>query len=95
MMDFINDLIEIGIGSVIDMSNHKVILEDEVYHKEMIKSYELEDKLDDSLSEEQKQIFEDYMDAVLAAKERACNLSYLLGAKKVMEVLNNTVKEDI
>lgn len=93
MTDFINDLIEIGIGSVIDMSNHKVVMEDEVYHNEMIKAYELQDKLIESLSEEQQEVFEDYLDAVLAAKERACNLSYLLGAKKVMEVFHINAKD--
>ena len=92
MKAFINDLIEIGIGNAVDMSNHKVVMQDEVHHRESIRSYELQDKLMDSLTEEQKELFEEYIDAISAVKDRACNLSYLLGAQRVMELSKDFIE---
>lgn len=94
MKDFINELIEIGIGSAADVSNHRLVVEDVAYRVEMRKASELQDKLMDALSEEQQDVFEDYMEAIFAANERACNLTYLLGAKKVMEIFHSSSKEE-
>ena len=94
MQKYINDLIEIGMGSVIDMSIDKVIMEDEVYRIDNQNACEIQDKFIDSLTEEQKNIFEDYMACVMSANERACNLSYLVGAKNTIQFLSevNAIK---
>ena len=95
MKEFINDLIDIGIGSSIDMSNHKVVIEDVVHRVEMTRAYELQEKLMDSLTEEQQEMFEEYIDAVSAANTRVCNLTYLLGVKKMMELSEEPIQQKI
>lgn len=96
MQKYINDLIEIGMGSVIDMSIDKVIMEDEVYRIDNQNASEIQDKFIDSLTEEQKNIFEDYIACVMSANERACNLSYLVGAKNTIQFLSeiNAIKSN-
>ena len=96
MQKYINDLIEIGMGSVIDMSIDKVIMEDEVYRIDNQNASEIQDKFINSLTEEQKSIFEDYIACVMSANERACNLSYLVGAKNTIQFLSevNAIKSN-
>lgn len=96
MQKYINDLIEIGLGSVIDMSIDKVIMEDEVYRIDNQNASEIQDKFIDSLTEEQKTIFEDYIACVMSANERACNLSYLVGARNTIQFLSeiNAIKSN-
>lgn len=96
MQKYINDLIEIGMGSVIDMSIDKVIMEDEVYRIDNQNASEIQDKFINSLTEEQKSIFEDYIACVMSANERACNLSYLVGARNTIQFLSeiNAIKSN-
>lgn len=96
MQKYINDLIEIGLGSVIDMSIDKVIMEDEVYRIDNQNASEIQNKFIDSLTEEQKTIFEDYIACVMSANERACNLSYLVGARNTIQFLSeiNAIKSN-
>ena len=44
MKKYINELIEIGMGSVIDMSADRVILEDETYRTDIKDAEEIHDK---------------------------------------------------
>lgn len=93
-MDYINELIEIGMGAVIDMSADKVIMEDEVYRKDVKDSEEIFDKFVDTLSQEQRNLFDDYVSCMMSANERACNLTYLVGAKNTIRFLSemNAIK---
>lgn len=95
MKEFISDLIEIGIGSSIDMSNHEAVMGDEMYRMEMTKAYDLQEKLMDSLTEEQQELMEAYIEAVELANNRVCNLTYLLGVKRMMELSKDSVKDVI
>ena len=92
MKDFVSDLIDIGIGSSADMSNHEVVIGDQMYRIEMSKAYEIQEKLMDELTEEQQELFEEYIDAVSAANNRVCNLTYLLGIKRMMEFSDSSTK---
>lgn len=96
MKKYINDLIEIGMGSVIDMSADRVIIEDEIYRKDIKDSEEIYDKLYDSMTQEQRDIFEDYIACTMSANERACNLTYLVGARNTIQFLSeiNALKND-
>ena len=96
MKNYINELLEIGMGSVIDMSADKVIMEDETYKKDIKDSEEIYNKFIDLLTTEQKTIFEDYIACVMSANERACNLSYLVGARNTIQFLSeiNAIKDD-
>ena len=96
MKKYINDLIEIGMGSVIDMSIDRVVMEDEVYRIDSQNASEIQDKFIDTLTEEQKNIFEDYVACLMSANERACNLSYLVGARNTIQFLSeiNALKTD-
>ena len=96
MKNYINELLEIGMGSVIDMSADKVIMEDETYKKDIKDSEEIYNKFIDLLTTEQKIIFEDYIACLMSANERACNLSYLVGARNTIQFLSeiNAIKDD-
>jgi len=87
MDNYISELIEIGMGNVIDMSVDGIISEDEVYLKDMKDADEIHDRLCDSMTPEQKGIFEDYIACVMSANQRACNLSYLVGAKNTIRFM--------
>ena len=96
MKNYINELIEIGMGSVIDMSADRVIMEDEVYRKDIKDAEEIYDRLYNSMTQEQRDIFEDYIACVMSANERASNLTYLVGARNTIQFLSeiNALKND-
>lgn len=96
MRKYINELIEIGMGSVIDMSADRVIMEDETYRKDIKDSEEIYDRLYDSMTQEQREIFEDYIACIMSANERACNLTYLVGARNTIQFLSevNAIKNE-
>ena len=96
MKKYINELIEIGMGSVIDMSADKVIMEDDVYRKDIKDAEEIHARLYDSMTQEQRDIFEDYIACVMSANERASNLTYLVGARNTIQFLSevNALKDD-
>lgn len=87
MDNYISELIEIGMGSVIDMSTDKVIMEDEIYRKDIKDAEEIHDRLFDTMTADQKEIFEDYIACMMSANERACNLAYLVGAKNTIRFM--------
>lgn len=89
-MNYINELLDIGMGAVIDMSADKIIMEDEIYRKDVNDSEEIFDKLVDTLSQEQKNLLDDYIACMMSANERACNLTYLVGAKNTIRFLAET-----
>jgi len=78
------------------MSTDKVIMEDEVYRIDSQNAYEIQERFIDTLTNEQKTIFEDYIACVMSANERACNLSYLVGARNTIQFLSeiNAIKDD-
>ena len=96
MKTYINELIEIGMGSIIDMSADRVIMEDEVYRKDIKDAEEIHDRLYDSMTQEQRDIFEDYIACVMSANERASNLTYLVGARNTIQFLSeiNAIKDN-
>ena len=87
MDKYINELIEIGIGGVIDLSIDKYILDDKVYVENMEKAGLVMDKLKQSISDESQEILEEYMDYIMNANERACTLAYLIGAKNTIKFM--------
>lgn len=87
MDNYISELLENGMANVIDMSVDGIILEDEVYQKDMKDAEKIHDRLCDSMTPEQKGILEDYIACMMSANERACNLSYLIGAKNTIRFM--------
>lgn len=96
MRKYINELIEIGMGSVIDMSANRVVMEDETYRKDIKEAEEIYNRLYDSMTQEQRDIFEDYIECIMSANERACNLTYLVGARNTIQFLSkiNAIKNE-
>ena len=96
MKNYINELIDIGMGAVIDMTTDRVIMQDEVYQKNQSDSQTILEQLTDTFDEPQKQLFEDYIDCTMSATERACNLSYLVGVRNTIQFLSeiNALKDD-
>ena len=84
MDNYISELIEMGMGNVIDLSADKYITKDEIYQNNMEKAGCTLDKFKGNLSSEDLELFEEYMDYIMNANERACNLAYLVGAKNTI-----------
>ena len=97
MGKYISELIDIGMGNVIDMSVDDVILKDEIYQKDQTNSNRLYEKFASMLTEEQRIIFEDYLASVMSVNERACNLAYLVGARNTIQFLSeaNALRENV
>lgn len=87
MEKYLNELIDIGMGNVIAMNVDKVITKDEVYQRNMENASTVLDKFKNNLSTEYQELFEEYMDYIMNANERACNLAYLVGAKNTIQFL--------
>ena len=97
MKKYINELIDIGMGTVIDVSVDKFIMEDELYQYHMRSAREIQKKFDDfGFTVEQKDMVEDYIASIMAANERACNLSYLTGSRNTIQFLSEirALKDD-
>lgn len=97
MRKYLNELFDIGMGTVIDMSIDKVIMEDEIYRVRMKEAKEIQESFEDlGLTAEQKDRVEDYISSIMAANERACNLTYLIGARNTIQFLGevNAFKDD-
>ena len=88
MGKYISELIDIGMGNVIDMSVDEILLKDEIYQRDQTDSNRLYEKFESMLTDDQKVIFEDYLACVMSANERACNLAYLVGAKNTIQFLS-------
>ena len=86
-MKYVDELIEIGLGNVIDMNVDKVIIDDEYYQENVETSIKILNKFVESLSKEQKDLFDDYVSCIMLANERACSLSYLVGVKNAIRFL--------
>ena len=89
MDNYINDLIEIGLGNMIDVSVDKCIGKDEVYQSNMEKAGIIIDKFRPNLSAEDLELFEEYMDYIMNANERACTVAYLVGAKDTLRFMKD------
>ena len=82
MKEHIDSLIYAGLGSVMDKNIDEEIMTDDVYNGFMKKAEQSQGELNrTALSEEQKELLENYESSILSANERACNLAYLTGLK--------------
>lgn len=87
MDEYINELIQIGLGNVIDLSVDEYIVKDNVYQGNMTEAGKILDKIRENLSEEKQTLLDEYMDYIMNANERACTLAYLIGAKNTMKFI--------
>lgn len=85
MEDYISELIQIGLGNVIDLSVDTYIVKDEVYQENMKNAGKVLDKIRDNLSDEKQTLLDEYMDYIMNANERSCALAYLVGAKNTIK----------
>lgn len=80
------ELLQIGLDTIIDTKIDPIITEDEVYTQNM---EEADGKLRMlELTEPQKEILDDYVANVMCANQRACNIAFLCGVKSGIEFLN-------
>ena len=87
MEEYIKELIDIGLGSVVEVSVDKQISKDKSYQDNMEKAGKILDRFRPNLSQQDLELFEEYMDCILNANERACTVSYLVGAKNAISKL--------
>lgn len=80
-----NEILALGLDTIIDTKIDPIIATDEVYTQNMEKAYEKLGRLE--LTEPQKEILDDYVVNVMCANQRACNISFLCGVKSIIEFL--------
>lgn len=96
MRDYINDLVEIGLGGIIDMSMNRFVLEDELHRMYMKEFDKMEEQLNNmEITEVQQEVIAECIELLQTANIRACNLTYLLGVKNTFAMLeeNGMLKE--
>ena len=89
MNSYIDDLIKTGMGNVISSCADSEIMEDEYYQKVYHKAEEAYSKLKKmGLSEEQLEMIEKYVEYINTANARSCNISFLVGARNAILLMN-------
>lgn len=90
MTDYINQLLQLGLGNIIDMNVDEEILKDKMYCDAIKTAELLQQKLNTTtLSSEQKQMLEEYGSNMLFADERACYIAYLTGLRDTLLFLSS------
>lgn len=87
MDNYIDELINLGMGNVIDMSIDEYIVKDEVYAKNMEKAESIFKQMKQRLSVEERELLEQYEACIMSANERACTLAYLVATKNLIKFM--------
>ena len=87
-MEFINLLVERGLGDYMDARTDEALLKDEMYICMMEQAEMIQERLfATELSEIQEDIFDDYVAALFDASERACRVAYVTCLKDMVRFL--------
>ena len=77
-MEYINLLIDRGLGTYMDNRVDTELFKDEMYIRMMEQAETIKEQLyDTELSEAQNELVEEYIAAVFDASERACRIAYM------------------
>lgn len=89
MNNYIDNLIIEGMGNVMNSCADPEILEDEYYQKLSNEVDEAQAELKEmGLSEEQMEAVEKYVECIHTANARSCNISFLVGARNAILLMN-------
>ena len=87
-MDYINRLIDGGLGEFIDGQTDKALLDDEMYICMMRQAEMMQERLlATELSEAQEDMLDEYISALYDASERACRVAYMTCLKDMLRFL--------
>ena len=88
MDKFIEELMEKGLGQLMDKSRDEFLVLDEVYREDGKREEELERKvLILNLTEEQKNVIHNYLECVRISSHRCADLSYIAGTRDTIKFL--------
>lgn len=87
-MEYINLLIERGLGNFIDRRTDEELLKDDMYIQMMEQAELIKERLyETGLCETQESIVDDYVAALFDASERACRVAYVTCLKDIVRFL--------
>lgn len=85
---FIEDLMEKGLGQLMDKSRDEIMAMDEIYGEDCRREEELERRvLILDLTEEQKVVIHNYLECVRTSNHRYADISYIAGVKDTIKFL--------
>ena len=85
MNKVINEMIEMGLGNIISKTTDIELQKDEIYLKDLQDADDLKQKIKNlGLSDEQRQILEDFEASLMSASSRVCEIAYLVGIKNTI-----------
>lgn len=88
MDKFIEDLMEKGLGQIMDKSRDEFLISDEIYREDCRREEELERRvLILDLTEEQKVIIHNYLECVRTSSHRCADISYIVGIRNTIKFL--------
>ena len=89
MEDIIKQIIEAGMGTVMDKRVDPLVLADTIYQQDCKDLRELEDRYDMlEITEEQRRIIDDYVACIMSTNCRVCDISYMAGIRDTVLLLN-------
>lgn len=94
MEKYINNIIDASTGGEIALGVDKVIRKDDMYIKYMEQSLVEHEKLIKGLEQSKIDILNEYIDCILNANERACNIAYLAGVKDTVKFIDKVKSVD-
>lgn len=87
-MNYVDLLIQRGLGSFIDSRIDEELLKDDMYVRMMEQAEEIKERLfETDLSQEQRDIVDNYIAAVFDASERSCRVAYMICLKDTVRFL--------
>lgn len=96
MNSYIDNLIKMGMGNVMSSCADPEIIGDEYYQNMYNKAEEIYDKIKKiGFSREQMEVIDNYVECIHTAYARACNISFLVGARNAILLMDglNAFKE--
>lgn len=89
MENIIKQIIDMGMGNVMDKRRDPLILADEIYQQDTKDQRELEDRYDMlALTTEQRRIIDDYIACIFSTNCRVSDISYMVGIRDAILFLN-------
>lgn len=86
---FIEDLMEKGLGQLMDKSRDEIMAMDEIYGEDCRREEEAERKfLILNLTKEEKTVIEDYLECMRNRNHRCADLSYIAGIRDTVKFLS-------
>lgn len=87
------ELIELGLGNIIERNVEQQLTQDTIYLQDMQDVARIKEQIDEfGLSEQQKLTVEDYMACLMSANARACDVAYMAGVRSTFLFLDSLKK---